>query len=209
MFERFTERARRVIILAQDEAKRLNHSAVGTEHILLGIVRERELGTFEQLVVTPIRPSELLLGKIVPLVGLGYVNLTFIVVLAWIWFGVGVKGSLLLLYVLTLAFFFSSLGIGTLISTVSRTFPQAAQLAQLILLPSILLSGFLFPRESLPPFLQGVGLLIPLTYYITVIRGIMVKGVGMEFLWPSILALVALGVVVFAAAIVRFQKKLD
>lgn len=173
------------------------------------VVRERELGTFEQLVVTPIRPSELLVGKIVPLVGLGYVNLTFILVLAWVWFGVGVKGSLLLLYVLTLAFFFSSLGLGTLISTVSRTFTQAAQLAQLILLPSILLSGFLFPRESLPPFLQAVGLLIPLTYYITVIRGIVVKGVGMEVLWPSILALVALGVVVFAVAIVRFQKKLD
>lgn len=127
----------------------------------------------------------------------------------WVWFGVGVKGSLLLLYVVTLAFSFSSLGLGTLISTVSRTFTQAAQLAQLILLPSILLSGFLFPRESLPPFLQGVGLLIPLTYYITVIRGIVVKGVGMEVLWPSILALVALGVVVFAVAIVRFQKKLD
>ncbi|MDR7568314.1 MAG: ABC transporter permease, partial [Armatimonadota bacterium] len=108
------------------------------------IVRERELGTFEQLVVTPIRPAELMLGKILPLVALGYINLTFILALAWAWFGVTVKGSLLLLYVLTLAFFFSSLGLGTLISTVSRTFTQAAQLAQLILLPSILLSGFLF-----------------------------------------------------------------
>ncbi|MDR7568923.1 MAG: ABC transporter permease, partial [Armatimonadota bacterium] len=106
------------------------------------------------------------------------------------------------------AFFFSSLGLGTLISTVSRTFTQAAQLAQLILLPSILLSGFLFPRESLPPPLQWVGLAVPLTYYLTVIRGILVKGVGIEALWPSILALVGLGVVVFAAAIVRFQKKL-
>ncbi len=173
------------------------------------IVRERELGTFEQLVVTPLRPAELMLGKILPLVGLGYINLTFILGLAWVWFGVAVKGSLLLLYVLTLAFFFSSLGLGTLISTVSRTFTQAAQLAQLILLPSILLSGFLFPRESLPVALQWVGLAVPLTYYLTVIRGIMVKGVGLEVLWPSILALMGLGVVVFTAAVVRFQKRLD
>jgi ABC-2 type transport system permease protein len=172
-------------------------------------VRERELGTFEQLVVTPVRPAELMLGKLLPLVGLAYFNLTFILLVAWAWFGVTVKGSWVLLYVLTFAFFFSSLGLGTLISTVSRTFLQAAQLAQAILLPSILLSGFLFPRESLPPFLQYVGLAIPLTYYVTVIRGIYIKGVGLEHLWTQVLALLALGIVVFGAAIVRFQKKLD
>lgn len=181
-----------------------------TTFLTLGtIVRERELGTFEQLVVTPVRPVELMLGKLLPLVGLAYLNLTFILVVAWLWFGVTVKGNLLLLYVLTFAFFFSSLGLGTLISTVSRTFLQAAQLAQLVLLPSILLSGFLFPRESLPPALQYVGLAIPLTYYVTVIRGVFIKGVGLEYLWPQVLALLALGVVVFGAAIVRFQKKLD
>jgi ABC-2 type transport system permease protein len=181
-----------------------------TTFLTLGtIVRERELGTFEQLVVTPIRPVELMVGKLLPLVGLAYLNLTFILGVAWLWFGVTVKGSLLLLYVLTFAFFFSSLGLGTLISTVSRTFLQAAQLAQLVLLPSILLSGFLFPRESLPPALQYVGLAIPLTYYVTVIRGVFIKGVGLESLWPQVLALLALGVVVFGAAVVRFQKKLD
>ncbi|MDQ7800978.1 MAG: ABC transporter permease [Armatimonadota bacterium] len=181
-----------------------------TTFLTLGtIVRERELGTFEQLVATPLRPVELMLGKLVPLVGLAYLNLTFILLVAWGWFGVAAKGSLLLLYVLTFAFFFSSLGLGTLISTVSRTFVQAAQLAQLILLPSILLSGFLFPRESLPPALQYVGLAIPLTYYVTVVRGIFIKGVGLEVLWPQVAALLALGIVVFGAAIVRFQKKLD
>lgn len=181
-----------------------------TTFLTLGtIVRERELGTFEQLVATPLRPVELMLGKLVPLVGLAYLNLTFILLVAWGWFGVAAKGSLLLLYVLTSAFFFSSLGLGTLISTVSRTFVQAAQLAQLILLPSILLSGFLFPRESLPPALQYVGLAIPLTYYVTVVRGIFIKGVGLEVLWPQVAALLALGIVVFGAAIVRFQKKLD
>ncbi|MDQ7827961.1 MAG: ABC transporter permease [Armatimonadota bacterium] len=173
------------------------------------IVRERELGTLEQIVVTPLRPAELMLGKILPLVALGYLNLTFILVLAWLWFGVAVRGSLVLLYAVTLAFFFSSLGVGVLISTVSRTFNQATQLAQLVLLPSILLSGFLFPRESLPLLLQWIGYGVPLTYFITVLRGIIVKGAGLADLWPQILALVGLGSLVFTLAIVRFQKRVD
>jgi ABC-2 type transport system permease protein len=173
------------------------------------IVRERELGTFEQLVVTPIRPAELMLGKIIPLIGLAYVNLTFILLLGWVWFGVVVQGSILLLYALTLAFFFSTMGIGTLISTVSKNFNQAFQLAQLLLLPSILISGFLFPREALPTALQVIGLGVPLTHFITVIRGIIIKGVGIEYLWPQILTLVGLGMIVFTLAVVRFQKKID
>jgi ABC-2 type transport system permease protein len=173
------------------------------------IVREREMGTLEQLVVTPIRPIELMLGKILPLVAVGYINITFILGLAWLWFGVAVKGNLLLLYALTLAFFFSSLGIGTLISTVSRNLQQALQLAQLTLLPSILISGFLFPRESLPVALQAIGQVLPLTYYIIVVRGILVKGVGFEFLWPQIIPLVVLALAVFGVAIRRFQKKID
>ncbi len=173
------------------------------------IVREREMGTLEQLVVTPIRPIELMLGKVIPLIGLGYINMTFILLLAWVWFGVAVKGSLLLLYGMTLAFFLSSLGIGTLISTVSKNILQALQLSQTTLLPSILLSGFLFPRESLPIALQWVGLAFPLTYYVIVIRGILIKGVGFEFLWRQIIPLVILALIVFGVAIMRFQKKID
>jgi ABC-2 type transport system permease protein len=150
-----------------------------------------------------------MLGKILPLVAVGYINITFILMLAWVWFGVAVKGSLLLLYALTLAFFFSSLGIGTLISTVSKNLQQALQLAQIALLPSILISGFLFPRESLPVALQVIGQILPLTYYIIVVRGILVKGVGFEFLWPQIVPLVALALAVFGVAIRRFQKKID
>src|SRR5439155_261575 len=148
-------------------------------------------------------------GKILPLIGLGYINLTFILLLAWAWFGVTVKGSILLLYLMTLAFFFSSLGIGTLLSTVARTFQQAAQLAQLVLLPSILISGFLFPRESLPKVLYWLGYAVPLTYFVTIIRGVLVKGVGFHYLYPQIIPLVFLGAVVFTLAIVRFQKKID
>ena len=173
------------------------------------IVRERELGTLEQLVVTPIQPIELMLGKIIPLMGLGYINMTFILLLAWVWFGVAVKGSLLLLYAMTLAFFMSSLGIGTLISTVSKNLQQALQLSQITLLPSILISGFLFPRESLPVVLQWAGQVLPLTYYIIVVRGIVIKGVGFGFLWRQIIPLVVLALVVFGLAIRRFQKKID
>ncbi|MCL6646272.1 MAG: ABC transporter permease [Dehalococcoidia bacterium] len=173
------------------------------------IVREREMGTLEQLVVTPIQPIELMLGKVLPLIVVGYVNITFILLLAYVWFGVAVKGSLLLLYAMTLAFFFSSLGIGTLISTVSRNFQQALQLSQLTLLPSILISGFLFPRESLPVALQWAGQVLPLTYYIIVVRGILIKGVGLEHLWAQTVPLVVLALVVFGLAITRFQKKID
>ena len=175
---------------------------------ILAIVRERELGTLEQLVVTPIRSSELMLGKIIPIIGIGYLICTMILVVAWALFSVPVVGSIFTLYVVTLGFFFSTIGIGMLVSTVSTSFQQAMQLAQLFLLPGILLSGFIFPRESLPLFLQWVGALMPLTYFLTLVRGVIVKGVGLEFIWPQILALAVLGVVVFTFAVFRFQKKI-
>jgi ABC-2 type transport system permease protein len=173
------------------------------------IVRERERGTMEQLVVTPITGLELMLGKVIPLIVLGYVQITLTLLLASVWFHVPIKGSLVLLYILLLTFFFSTLGVGAMISTVSKNFQQAAQMSQLILLPSILLSGFVFPRESLPPALQVVGAVFPLTYFIVIIRGILIKGIGLEFLWRQILPMVAIGVAVFAVAINRFQKRID
>lgn len=173
------------------------------------IVRERERGTIEQLVVTPITGLELLLGKIIPLIGLGYLEITVTLLVASFWFGMPIKGSLLLLYALCLVFFFSTLGIGVLISTVSKTYQQAVQVAQMLLLPSILLSGFIFPRESLPYWLQLIGGLFPLTYFVVVIRGILIKGVGIEFLWKQILPLLALGLLFFGVAISRFQKRVD
>jgi ABC-2 type transport system permease protein len=173
------------------------------------IVRERERGTMEQLVVTPITGLELILGKVIPLIALGYVQITVTLLLASLWFHVPIKGSLVLLYVLLLMFFFSTLGVGAMISTVSKNFQQAAQMSQLILLPSILLSGFIFPRESLPPVLQAVGAMFPLTYFMIIIRGILIKGVGIEYLWRQILPMVGIGIAVFAIAINRFQKRID
>jgi ABC-2 type transport system permease protein len=173
------------------------------------IVRERERGTMEQLVVTPITGAELMLGKVIPLVVLGYVQITVTLVLASLLFHMPVKGSLLLLYVLSLTFFFSTLGVGALISAVSKTFQQATQMAQLVLLPSILISGFIFPRESLPQALQWLGSLLPLTYFVIVLRGILIKGVGIEYLWRQILPMTVLGILVFILAIRRFQKRID
>ena len=173
------------------------------------IVRERELGTMEQLVVTPITGAELMLGKVIPLVVLAYAQITLTLFLASAWFHMPIKGNLLLLYALSLTFFFSTLGVGAQISTVSKTFQQAAQMAQLVLLPSILISGFIFPRESLPRGLQVIGGVLPLTYFVIILRGILIKGVGFPYLWRQILPMVAIGVAVFAVAISRFQKRID
>ena len=173
------------------------------------IVRERELGTMEQLVVTPITGAELMLGKVIPLVVLAYAQITLTLFLASAWFHMPIMGNLLLLYALSLTFFFSTLGVGALISTVSKTFQQAAQMAQLVLLPSILISGFIFPRESLPRGLQVIGGVLPLTYFVIILRGILIKGVGFPYLWRQILPMVAIGVAVFAVAISRFQKRID
>ena len=173
------------------------------------IVRERELGTMEQLVVTPITGAELMLGKVIPLVVLAYAQITLTLFLASAWFHMPIKGNLLLLYALSLTFFFSTLGVGALISTVSKTFQQAAQMAQLVLLPSILISGFIFPRESLPRGLQVIGGVLPLTYFVIILRGILIKGVGFPYLWSQILPMVAIGVADFAVAINRFQKRID
>ena len=173
------------------------------------IVRERELGTMEQLVVTPITGAELMLGKVIPLVVLAYAQITLTLFLASAWFHMPIKGNLLLLYALSLTFFFSTLGVGALISTVSKTFQQAAQMAQLVLLPSILISGFIFPRESLPRGLQVIGGVLPLTYFVIILRGILIKGVGFPYLWRQILPMVVIGVAVFAVAISRFQKRID
>lgn len=150
-----------------------------------------------------------MLGKVIPLVALGYVQITLTLFLASAWFHMPIKGSLLLLYLLSLTFFFSTLGVGALISTVSKSFQQAVQLAQLVLLPSILISGFVYPRESLPPALQALGSVLPLTYFVIILRGILIKGVGLAYLWRQILPMVAIGVAVFAIAINRFQKRID
>ncbi|HUA07645.1 MAG TPA: ABC transporter permease [Candidatus Acidoferrales bacterium] len=173
------------------------------------IVRERELGTLEQLVVSPIRSSELMLGKMIPLITIGYINVTTILVLAVFWFKVPILGSTLLLYFSVLIFFFTTLGLGTLVSTVAKTYIQAVQMIQFFLMPSMLLSGFIFPVEAMPPALQIISYVIPLRYFLVIVRGIIIKGVGVDYLWPQLLMLGALGLAVFATAVTRFRKRID
>jgi ABC-2 type transport system permease protein len=108
-----------------------------------------------------------------------------------------------------LAFFFTTLGLGTLVSTVAKTYIQAVQLIQFLLMPSMLLSGFIFPVEAMPRALQWISYLIPLRYFLTIVRGIVIKGVGLDYLWPQTLMLLALGLAVFGTAVLRFQKRID
>jgi ABC-2 type transport system permease protein len=172
------------------------------------IVRERERGTLEQLVVTPIRPWELMLGKILPYVGIAFLAVAAALAVGRFWFGVAIAGSVPLLGALALLFLLSSLGIGLLISTVSQTQTQAMQVALFVMLPSLLLSGFLFPREGMPWVVRQLGQLIPLTYFLQILRGIVLKGVGLDVLWPQVVPLAAFGVAVFALSANRFRKRL-
>ncbi len=175
----------------------------------IAIVRERELGTLEQLVATPIRRAELMLGKILPYVVLGYLDITLALLIGAFWFRVPIRGSLLLLYALALVFYLTTLGQGILVSTVSRTQRQAMQGAFFVFLPTLLLSGFMFPREGMPLVIQWLGYAIPLTYFLIIVRGIILKGIGLAELGNQILPLAVLGLVFFTVSVLRFQKRLE
>ena len=171
------------------------------------VVREREQGTLEQIIVTPIRTWEFMLGKILPYTVTASVAAAGSLVAARVFFDVVVSGSLLLFAALSVVFLIGSLGLGLLVSTVSETGGQATQLALFIMMPSMLLSGFLYPRESMPWIIQQLGGLIPLTYFLQIVRGIMLKGVGLQVLWPAVWPLALFGIVVFTLSAVRFQKR--
>ncbi|MCC6238263.1 MAG: ABC transporter permease [Dehalococcoidia bacterium] len=175
----------------------------------LAVVRERERGTLEQLIVSPVRPAELMLGKVLPNVVLCLVSTGLTLLVARVLFGIVPRGSLLDLYVLTLPFLFGSLGIGLAISVVARNQAQALQMTMFTLLPSILLSGFLYAREGMPAIFQAIGLFIPMTYYLQVLRGVIVKGVGLEVLWPQFAALSLFAVLVMTVSLVRFRKTIE
>ncbi len=175
----------------------------------LAIVRERERGTLEQLIVSPIRSSELMLGKTLPNIGLCLVSTVMALGIGRLLFGVQIQGSVLELLLLTLPFLFGSLGIGLGISVVAKNQSQALQMTMFTLLPSILLSGFLFAREGMPGFFQVLSLVIPMTHYLQILRGVILKGVGVSVLWPQALTLTVFAVVVLGASISRFQKSVE
>ncbi|MCL6475622.1 MAG: ABC transporter permease [Firmicutes bacterium] len=175
----------------------------------MAIVREREVGTLEQIIVTPVRSTELMAGKTIPFVLIGFVDIVLILLVAMFWFRVPLRGSLLLLFALALVFLLTTLGLGLFISTVSHTQQQAMMTAFFIMLPSILLSGFMFPIENMPRVIQWVTYLIPLRYFLNIVRGIFLKGVGIEVLWGDALMLLVLGLILFAMASLRFTKRLE
>jgi ABC-2 type transport system permease protein len=175
----------------------------------LAIVREREQGTMEQLVVTPIRSWELVLGKILPYLAVGVFNTIATLLVAVYLFGIVIEGSFWLLVLLSTIFVLGSLGMGVLISNISRTQMQAMYLAVgIVLIPAIILSGLMFTREGMPWVTYWFGEMLPITHYLVIIRGIMVKGVGASFLWPSIQATLILSVVYFAASVATFKKRM-
>ena len=175
----------------------------------LAIVREREHGTIEQLMVTPIRPIELVVGKLIPYIAVAFFDVLEVLAIGVFWFGVPIHGSLALLLALSAVFLMTSLGVGIFISTVANTQQEAMLSVWLILLPSIFLAGFFFPAEAMPAALQWISYMVPLRYMIVIMRGIIVKGVGLEVLAGQVGALLVFGVVIMVFAATRFRKRLE
>ena len=175
----------------------------------LAIVKERERGTIEQLIVTPIRSWELIVAKIIPYILVSFANTVLIMAVGTFLFGVPLRGSLVLLFSLVGLYLLPTLGLGLLISTAAKTQQQAQLMTMPIMLPSMLLSGVFFPTSSLPVFLQMVGNLLPLTYFVYILRSIVVKGVGLNMIMPQVIALTIFAILLLGLAARRFQKTLD
>jgi ABC-2 type transport system permease protein len=173
------------------------------------VVRERERGTIEQLIVTPIRSWELIVGKITPYVLLALLDTIEVLAIGHWWFGVPIRGSFALILLTSSIFLLSGLGIGLFASTVANTQQEAMLIVWMTLLPAIFLSGFFFPIQAMPQILQWLSLLMPLRYYLVIIRALMLKGVGLEMILDQVLALIAFAVVIMTAASIRFHKRLD
>ncbi len=173
------------------------------------IVRERERGTIEQLIVTPIRSWELVVGKILPYAILAFVDTFEILVIGHWWFKVPIRGDLGLIFALSGLFVLSSLGIGLFASTIANTQQEAFITVMVTMLPSIFLSGFFFPIEAMPKLLQYVSAIVPLRYYLVIIRALMLKGVGIQALTEQIMALTIFAIAIMGAAAFRFRKRLD
>jgi len=174
----------------------------------MAVVRERELGTLEQLLTTPIRPWQLLAGKTLPFIFIGYLDVALVIAVAQLWFRIPLVGSLGLLFLLTGCFILCTLGIGIFVSTISRTQHQAMMTAFFFIFPNMVLSGLIYPIENMPHSIQALTYLMPMRYFLTIVRGIFLKGVGLEVLWPQAVALLLLGGFIFTVSVLRFQKRL-
>jgi len=176
----------------------------------LGIVKEKEIGTLEQLMVTPIRPFELIIGKLIPFVCIGFVDVILVLAVAYFWFGVPVAGSIVLLFALSGLFILTTLGLGLFISTIAKSQQQAMMISQFfVFMPFMFLSGFAIPVKNMPVLIQYLTYLIPLRYFLEIVRGVFLKGTGLLQLWTQTAALLAIGITILTLAILRFHKKLE
>ena len=176
----------------------------------MALVKEREEGTMEQVIVTPLRPSELIAGKLLPFAAIGFAEVTLAVGVIVFLFRIPLKGSLVLLYAGSGLFLLNTLGLGLLVSTLVKTQQQAMLVATFfVMLPFVLLSGFTFPVENMPAPIRVVAECIPLKFYLRIVRGLFLKGVGFSSLWPDALALMGSGAVILGLAILKFRKRLD
>jgi ABC-2 type transport system permease protein len=173
------------------------------------VVREREIGTLEQIMVTPIRPWEFILGKTLPFFLIGLFDVSLIATVGTLWFQVPFRGRILVLFAGAILFLLCMLGVGLLISTVSSTQQQAMVTSFFFIMPAVVFSGFGFPISTMPQWLQYLTYLSPLRYFLIVLRGTYLKGVGFEILWPQMLAMAILGTGLLTAAVLRFHKALD
>ena len=174
----------------------------------MAIVREKEIGTMEQLIVSPIKPFELILGKITPFAIIAIAQVIIITTVGAAWFHVPIRGSFMLLFVTTLIYLLTTLGIGLFLSTVSATQQEAMMSVFLFYFPAVLLSGFAYPVANMPQWVQYITYLNPLRYYLTIIRSLFLKGTGVRFLWHEMLILLIMGITVFIMSAKRFKKRL-
>jgi ABC-2 type transport system permease protein len=176
----------------------------------LGIVKEKEMGTLEQLMVTPIKPHELILGKLIPFSLIAFVDVTIVLAVARFWFKVPLVGSLPLIFALSGLFILTTLGLGLFISTIAKSQQQAMLIAQFFFfMPFLFLGGFAFPIANMPRIIQLFSYLIPLRYFLEILRGIFLKGSGLAELWTQAVALLVIGIVVLTVSVLRFHKKLE
>ncbi|MCX5749874.1 MAG: ABC transporter permease [Candidatus Saganbacteria bacterium] len=208
----------RVRVFHNQEMKSVNYMVPGIIAVLLtiltslltavSIVKEKEYGTMEQLIVSPIRPWELMAGKMAPFIILGFIDVILVIFISVLWFRVPILGNIYLLLALCAIYIIASLGIGLMISTISNTMQQTVLTLIFIILPSILLSGFIFPIANMPFIIQIFTYIIPLRYFLNIVRGIFLKGIGLQYLWKDILMLFVLGSAIFIFAVRRFRKKI-
>lgn len=175
----------------------------------LAIVKEREIGTLEQLIVSPLKPYQIIIGKFVPFTILGFISASLVLTVMRFWFGIPIRGDVFLLYFSAFLYMLSTLGLSLFVSTISRTQAQAMITAGFgIMMPMIFFSGFTFPIENMPVIIQYITYLVPLRYFIVILRGIILKGIGIAELWPETLALLLFGIIIVFLSSLRFRKKL-